>query len=103
MLPDASDFLDCLASFVGSQAQHLVDQTLTHQGEAARAETTAPEQVLDVTQPSRPAIDPNLRLPVAMHPANDLKLSRLQVEPLIAVVELESNFGESARRSVAPA
>ena len=100
MQSDAADLFDCLPTLVRSQTQHLVHEPLTHEREAAGSQAAVAEQILDIAQAGDSAIDSNLRLAVAVNATNDLDLGRVEIEPAVAIVELDAHLGESARGAV---
>ena len=98
VLDDARGLLEHLAAILAFGGQDLVDAALTDQGIAVLADAGVPEQVHDVPQTAGRAVDLVLAVAVAIHPAGDGNLGKVNGEGVVLVLKDQRHLavGEAA-------
>ena len=99
-LQDPGGFLDDRPAVFGTGVQHRVELALTHDHVLLAADAGIGEQLLDVEQPARRAVDHVLRLTRAEQRAGDRDLGELDREQPRRVVDRERHLGPAERGTV---
>ncbi|OQB95849.1 MAG: hypothetical protein BWX86_01052 [Verrucomicrobia bacterium ADurb.Bin122] len=97
ILGDAGGFFEDGAALLGFGGKDLVDLALRHDRVAGPADAGVHEQLLDVLQAARLAVEEVLALPVAVHAAHDLDLVKLAAELLLAIGQEQRDFAQLRR------
>ena len=98
MLEDAGRLLDEGAAVLGLGVQHRVEPALADDDVHLAADAGVGEQLLDVQQPARVAVDLVLTLAGAEHPAGDRDLGVVDRQSTVAVVDRQRHLGAAQRR-----
>src|SRR5207302_274043 len=85
------------ATFLGLGRKDLVDLALRHYRVARPANASVHEQLLDVLQPARLAVERVLTLAVAVHATRDLNFMEFAAELLFAIGQEQRNFAQLRR------
>ena len=96
-LQDAGGFLDDRPSIFGTRVQHLVELTLTDDHVLLATDTGVGEQLLDVEQPARRAVDHVLGFAGAEQRARDRDFGELDRQHTGRVVDGQRDFGTAER------
>ena len=99
-LQDAGRFLDDRPAILGPRVEHGVELTLADDHVLLAADARVGEQLLDVEQPARRAVDHVLRLTRAEQRAGDRDLGELDRQQSGGVVDRERHLGPAERRPI---
>ena len=93
---DAGGLLKDLPAVGGLDGQDLIDLALSDDGVPLPAQARVHEQLVDVLEPHRAAVDVVLTLPGAVVPPGDHDLALVHVgEDVLGIVQHEGNLGEA--------
>ena len=101
VLEDAGGLLDEAAALLRAGAQHGVELALADDDVHLAADARVGEQLLDVEQPARLAVDRVLRAAVAEHGPRDRDLGVVDRQRAVGVVDGEDDLGPAQRRPAA--
>ena len=99
VLEDAGGLLDEATSLLGRRAQHGVELPLPDDDVHLATDAGVGEQLLDVEQPARGAVDRVLRAAVAEHRAADRHLGVVDRQRAVGVVDRHRHLGAAQGRT----
>ena len=99
VLEDAGGLLDEAAPVLGGRVQDRVELALPDDHVHLAADAGVAEQLLDVEQPARRAVDGVLRAAVAEHGPADRDLGVLDRQRAVGVVDGQQHLGAAQRRA----
>ena len=99
VLEDAGGLLDEAAALLGGRAEHGVELALADDDVHLAADPAVGEQLLDVEQSARGAVDGVLGATVAEHRPGDRHLGVVDRQRAVGVVDRQADLGAAQRRA----
>ena len=99
MLRDTCGFFDDGAVLIGTSVEDVPDLALAHEDVLVAADTTVGQQLVEVEESARRAVEQVLRCPVAIEPAGHRDLVEIERQETVGVVERERHLGATEPRA----
>ena len=96
-LRDASRFFEDGAALLGLGGEDLVDLTLRHDRIGGAADAGVHEQIVEIAQPAKGAVETVFRAAVAEHPAGDGDLVEIHFQRLLAIRHRQGDLRHAER------